>query len=180
MKIITEEQALRQQMIEMFSWKQPGVRVPGVKIKKQEGSVFAVLYRPFSRFVKDTDQVSHLYFSKDENQQLAILVTENRAFDKENIGKLRNKSNITLTVWENGQAIWHNKSALTHCKYGENLNRLLKPLFKNMENDPSWDSQLCQGIRKAIFEGVKMEKESPICSYSMSALFRQNKAERAS
>ena len=177
MKIITEEQALRQQMIKLFSWDHPGDRVPGMRMKKKEDGVFAVLCKPFSRFVKDTDQVSRLYFSKDENQQLAVLVTENRVFDKENIGQLLRKSNITLTVLENGRAIWHNKSILPHCKYSENLNRLLKPLYKNMENDPSWDSQLCQGIRKTIIEGVKMEKESP---YSYNTIRRQNKAERVS
>ena len=180
MKIISEEQALRQQMIEMFSWNHPGVRVPGVRMERKEDGVFAVFARPFSRIVKDTDQVTRLYFSKDENQQLTVLVTENRAFDKENIGKLRPKSNITLTVWEDGRAIWHNKSALTHCRYSENLNRLLKPLFKNMENDSSWDSQLSQSIRKTIFEGIKMERESQYSSYDMFIAHRRNKTERVS
>lgn len=177
-KIMNEEQALRLQIMEMMGWNKPGLRVPGVRTNKNNDGLYAVFVRPFSRFVNDVDQVTRLYFSKDENQQLTVLVTENRAFDKENIGQLQRKSNITLTVWENGRAIWHNKSALSHCRYDENLKRVVKPLFKNMENDSSWDATLSQGIRKTIFEGIKMEKELPY--YYMSSIRRRNKAERAS
>ena len=174
---MSEEQALRLQIMEMMGWNKPGLRVPGVRTNKNNDGLYAVFMRPFLRVVNDIDQVTRLYFSKDENQQLTVLVTENRAFDKENIGQLQRKSNITLTVWENGRAIWHNESALSHFRYSENLNRLLKPLYKNMENDPSWDAPLSQGIRKTIIEGVKMEKESP---YSYNTIRRRNKTERVS
>ena len=164
-KIMSEEQALRLQIMEMMGWNKPGLRVPGVRTNKNNDGLYAVFMRPFLRVVNDIDQVTRLYFSKDENQQLTVLVTENRAFDKENIGQLQRKSNITLTVWENGRAIWHNESALS------------QPLYKNMENDPSWDAPLSQGIRKTIIEGVKMEKESP---YSYNTIRRRNKTERVS
>ena len=174
MKEISEEQALRLQKKETMGWNKPGYRVPGVRTKKNNDRLYAVFMKPFSCFVNDVDQFTHLYFSKDENQQLMVLVTENRAFDKENIGKLRPASNATLTVWENGIAIWHNKSALSHCKYNENLNRLLRPLFKSMETDPSWDKQLSMNIRNTIFEGIQMEKDLPY-----SILRRQNKPDKS-
>ncbi len=161
MKEMTEEQALRRQLIETLGWNNPRDRVPGIKVQKTNEGLFAVLNKPFLRRYEEMDQVTHLYFSKMKDQQLSVLITENRVFDKENIGKLNNDSNVMLTVLDGKKPIWNSEAEMKNHKYNESLKRVLKPLFNSMSaENSSWDPNLAKNIRKTLFEGIRIEKEN--------------------
>lgn len=155
-----EAKNLRLQIIETMGWKKGEVTVPGLLTKKTATDLFGVFHKPMCQSTSEGDHVTHLYLSQNDLQQIIVLVTENRFFSPKNIGQLCKKSNVTLTTFENGHAIYHDKKALKTCNYNENFLRLVNQLFKSMNKDDSyWPDSLCQDIRKTLIEGIKIEKE---------------------
>lgn len=177
MEQLTEEKAIRLQIMGVLGWNKPKNKygiVPGVILSKENDKIFGVLCKPYCISKDQADLCSHVYFFKDEFQQLILEVTENRFFDPNNVGKLLKKSHIALTVFENGHPVWNSKKSIKDFNYGANLLKVSNCLLRSMQKQGDfWEDPLSQNIRKTLLNGLKMEKQYGTKSnyaYSMSRL----------